>query len=207
MSNASAADPAEISSLVPGVPNSVLFVAMPLVGNFAVITWYTGYFRALSIPLWYVSVNSVQVFVVGLFSLPVGYLLLVIYFALKYLRKTKKFDESPVVRTIWLGGTCLVAIVLSYVWGYMVPIATPRWAVVAGAPGCALLIRTGDTVIAGDYDPQTRRLRGRITLYAIDAVPTFDAYRVELDLRGGTARVPSERPSACPNAQKRDVPR
>lgn len=195
-------DQAESSSIVPGVPNSALFVGAPLLGNFATVTWYTGYCRALGIPLWYVSVNSVQVFIVGLFSLPVAWAFLMLYLMLRRRGITKHFDTNALVRGRWFGGIAFVLLALAFAWGYALPFFTKQWSVVAGAPECVILIRTGDSVIAGEYDTSSRRLRGRITLYPIDAVPTIDVYRVALDVRGGTAPVPSERPSTCPKGKK-----
>jgi hypothetical protein len=193
-------DKGESPPILAGVPDSALFVALPLLANFAVLSWFTGYCQALAIPLWYISISAVQLFIVALFSLPLGWLALVSYLTLKRRGKTQKFDENASVRATLLGLVAVIVLVLSYVWGYAVPFATTRWSVVVGTAGCAILTRIGDNVIASDYDTRTRRLRGRLTLYAIGAVPTIDVYRVELDLRGGTAPLPPERPSNCPKA-------
>lgn len=183
--------------LISGIPNAALLAAMPILANFADVTWYTGYFRALSIPLWYITISPVEIFIIGLFSVIPGFVVVMAYLALKRAGRTARFDQDTATRVGWIFACTVGGLFIVYAWGYSTPL-TRQWDVVAGFPGCVIITRTGTNVIASEYDIPSRRLRGRLTLYPIDKLPAIDVYRVQLDIRAGIRQAPITEPPACP---------
>jgi hypothetical protein len=187
-------------ALISGIPNSALIVGVPVLANFAIISFFTGYCKALQIPLWYISVSPVQLFIIGLFSLPFAWLALALYLKLKRTGRTLRFGGDVTSRGSWFSGLALLIIAVSFAWGFLLPFVTPSWAVVAGSPKCVVLTRIGDNVLASDFDPATARLKRRLSTYPIDKVPPLDLYRVHLNVRAGPLSVSS-------TAERADCPR
>jgi hypothetical protein len=186
-------------AVIFGIPNSAVIVGVPVLANFAIISFFTGYCKALGIPLWYISVSPVQVFIVGLFSVPFAWLAVALYLKLKKARLTPRLGDDLTARTLWVSGLTLLVIAVTFAWGFLLPFVTPSWAVVAGSPKCVVLTRIGDNVIASDFDPGSARLKPRLSSYPIDKVPPLDLYRVRLNLRAGPLSVKSAaEPADCP---------
>jgi len=186
-------------ALIFGIPNSAIFVGVPVLANFAIISFFTGYCKALGIPLWYISVSPVQVFIVGLFSVPFAWVVLPLYLMLRRNGLLPRFGGDLTARTLGLSGLTLLIIAATFAWGFLLPFFTQSWAVVAGSPKCVILTRIGDNVLASDFDPGSSRLKPRLSTYPIDKVPPLDLYRVHLNLRAGPLSVSSTaEPADCP---------